>query len=68
MLEGSKLYRKWKRGKWYYLKAKNTPPMRMFAWWTRNPDCYNGVTILHAEDHGEPKRKIWREGTSDKIK
>lgn len=61
MFEGLKIYRKWKKGKWYYLKAKNTPPMNMFTWWTRQPHLYSEVTILHAENHGEPVRKIKRE-------
>lgn len=58
MFNDFKWYRKWKKGKWYLLKAKNTPPMRMFSWWTRQPNLYSDVTTLHAENHKEPKRKI----------
>jgi len=62
MLSDFKLYRWWKGGKWYYLKAKNTPPMNMFTWWTRKPNLYSDTTILHAENYKDrPGRKIMKE-------
>ena len=62
MLSDFKVYRKWKRGKWYLLKPLNCPATGMFCWWTRQPHLYNdATTIIDTEIYKGIKKEIKRE-------
>lgn len=55
LIEDLKIYRWIKGGKWYYYKfGRDTPCIRLFAFWERFPLSIGNVTLLAAEDYGLP--------------
>ena len=54
-MNGLKIYRKIKGGRWYLYKfGKDTPPINLFTEWTQDPPevmDMNFCTLLHVEDY-----------------
>ena len=61
MLSDFKIYRRWKKGKWYLLKPPKVPITMMFCWWTRQPHLYSDTITINVENYKGEKRRIKNE-------